>query len=138
MKEFKNGESVQIKGGENWHCRVYIGTHQDRHVVGNLLGGVDKILDDRIRKELPNFMDVEIDWLEITAGGGFFPNCIAPWGRSGENISVSPVGQVHQGWALSGYLIDGHDEVYREPILFNTNGTEIESKATHARFVKTN
>ena len=126
MKEFKHGESVQIKGAENWHCRVYIGTHQNRHVVGSPRGGTYACDDDEIRKEAPSSVDVEID----SFNGLGFPII--------DGMIIYEYQESKSGEVLSGYLIDGHDEVYREPILFNTNGTEIEHKATHARFVKIN
>ena len=126
MKEFKNGETVQVKGGGKWYCRVYVGTYQDGHVVGSTGGSTYTCTDDRIRKEAPSFRDVEID----SFNGLGFPII--------DGMVIYEYQESKSGEVLSGYLIDGRSEVYREPILFNTNGTEIESKATHARFVEIN
>ncbi len=137
MKEFKHGESVQVKDSKDWYCRVYIGTYRDRHVVGNLLGGVDKILDNRIRKEAPSFVDVEIDWREDI---GYIRN------EDGDTIGVhnlSICSYLTFG-TLSRYVFDDQGNGYGgkftadTPMMFNADGTEIEIKATHARFVKTN
>jgi len=126
MKEFKHGETVQVKDSKDWYCRVYIGTYRDRHVVGNTRGGTYTCNDDRIRKESPSSVDVEIDSFNDFG----FPII--------DGMTIYEYQESKSGEVLSGYLIDGHDEVYRTPILFNTDGTEIESKATHARFVKIN
>lgn len=133
MKEFKHGETVQVKDNKDWYCRVYIGTYRDRHVVGNTRGSTYTCNDDRIREESPSSVDVEIDW---SKGGAWIDSESIAF--DGDLSQYTIGGSISNGWVLSGYLIDGHDEVYREPILFNTNGTEIESKVTHARFVKIN
>ena len=137
MKEFKHGETVQVKDSKDWYCRVYIGTYRDRHVVGNTRGSTYTCNDDRIRKESPSFEDVEIDWIEDI---GYIRN------EDGDTIGVhnlSICSYLTFG-TLSRYVFDDQGNGYGgkftadTPMLFNTNGTEIESKATHARFVKTN
>ena len=129
MRGFKNGETVQVLLSGDWHKADYIGISGDSHVVKCF--AYQAVDDSRIRKEAPSFeapsfRDVEID----SFNGLGFPII--------DGMIIYEYQESKSGWVLSGYLINGHDEVYREPILFNTNGTEIESKATHARFVKIN
>lgn len=91
-------------------------------------------------KPKETFVDVEIDWKSVSACFG--PYCMSPWNSTEENISVSPVGQIFRGWALSKYLFDdqskGKNAKFSDetPIIFNNDGTKIAIKATHARFVK--
>ena len=94
------------------------------HVVGRTGGGTYTCHDDRIRKESPSFRDVEID----SFNGLGFPII--------DGMVIYEYQESKSGEVLSGYLVDGDDTVYWFPIVFNTNGTEIEHKATHARFVK--
>ena len=133
MKEFKHGETVQVKIGMIWHSRVYIGAYQEHHIVGDTLGGIEEHSDTLIRKESPSFKDVEIDWRD---GEAWIDNESIAFDGDLSQLCIG--GTTSNGWALSGYLIDGYDEVYRTPMLFNTNGTEVKLKATHARFVKIN
>ncbi len=134
MKEFKHGETVQVtSNGRDWYCRVYISAYQDQHVVGSTAGSTYTYLDDAIRKESPSFKDVEIDWRD---GEAWIDNESIAFDGDLSQLCIG--GTTSNGWALSGYLIDGYDEVYRTPMLFNTNGTEVKLKATHARFVKIN
>ena len=76
---------------------------------------------------------MEIDWRD---GEAWIDNESIAF--DGDLSQYTIGGTTSNGWALSGYLIDGYDEVYRTPMLFNTNGTEVKLKATHARFVKIN
>ena len=124
MRGFKNGETVQVLLSGDWHKADYIGISGDSHVVKCF--AYQAVDDSRIRKEAPSFRDVEID----SFNGLGFPII--------DGMVIYEYQESKSGEVLSGYLIDGHEEVYREPILFNTNGTEIEHKATHARFVEIN
>ena len=137
MKEFKHGKKVQVKIGMIWHSRVYIGAYQEHHIVGDTLGGIEEHSDTLIRKKAPSFEDVEIDWIEDI---GYIRN------EDGDTIGVhnlSICSYLTFG-TLSRYVFDDQGNGYGgkftadTPMLFNTNGTEIESKATHARFVKIN
>jgi len=138
MKEFKHGETVQVKNGITWSCRVYIGTCQDWHVTGDALGNVSKYKDSEIGKDSPSFEDVEIDWREVHSDLGVIPYCVSPWSKSEENVSGNPIGQIHRGWILVGYVFDTYSEFFDLPIIWDRDKCVTESKATHARFVKIN
>ena len=131
MRGFKNGETVQVLLSGDWHKADYVGISGDSHVVKCF--AYQAVGEDRIRKESPSFKDVEIDWRD---GEAWIDSELIAF--EGDLSQLCIGGTTSNGWALSGYLIDGYDEVYRTPMLFNTNGTEVKLKATHARFVKIN
>lgn len=99
------------------------------------LGNIQKL---RLKPK-ESFVDVEICWK--TVGHSFAPFCIPPWEKSEENISVSPIGQVCNGWSLSGYIHDDQGDndctfFSDKSIMFNDNGRKLICKAHHARFVR--
>tara|TARA_R110002153_G_scaffold208629_1_gene361203 strand:+ start:497 stop:877 length:381 start_codon:yes stop_codon:yes gene_type:complete len=124
MKEFKNGQRVEVLLSGDWHKADYIGISGDSHVVKDFYFAYQAVGNDAIRKESPSFRDVEID----SFNGLGFPII--------DGMVIYEYQESKSGEVLSGYLVDGDDTVYWFPIVFNTNGTEIEHKATHARFVK--
>ena len=82
-------------------------------------------------KPKETFVDVEVKW---TSG---MVEAKHPENKKIYNISAKPVGWTLSGWALSCYIhkYKGR-QIDNYPILWNSDGTEIVNKATHARFVK--
>ena len=137
MKEFKNGQRVEVLLSGDWHKADYIGISGDSHVVKDFYFAYQAVGNDRIRKESPSFEDVEIDWIEDI---GYIRN------EDGDTIGVhnlSICSYLTFG-TLSRYVFDAQGNGYGgkftadTPMMFNADGTEIEIKATHARFVKIN
>ena len=81
---------------------------------------------DSVKPKDEGFVDVEIEW---PCGSIAF----SEWGNG--DITSSTIGHTMNGWALSGYSYRGvaFDD---KPINFEEDGKTIQSKATHARFVR--
>jgi len=77
-------------------------------------------------KPKETFVDVEIEWPDGSIA-------FSEWGNG--DVTSSPIGQIWNGWVLSGYVMaDGYHT--DKPIKFQENGTVINEKAHSVRFVK--
>ncbi len=85
-------------------------------------------------KPKETFVDREITWKSTEA------NVIPPFNKDNRyDLSDFHIGVPRGGWVLSKYIYaskDLGDNTLDVPILFSNDGTEVEFKATHARFVR--
>jgi len=88
---------------------------------------INYIKQYRLKPKDEGFVDVEIDWDQF--------GLLHPCDKWLAWIDVQNIGINYGGWVLSGYVMeDGYHT--DKPVKFQENGTVINEKATHARFVK--
>ena len=144
MKEFKNGQRVEVWDGTKWTAMSYIGLSPNAlsHVVQApskaYLSEPDSGVREVEAKPDPSFLDIEL----IQEDEGAY----TIQGTKLENICVTdyPIGHCCGGWKLSKYVFDDNSATpytkftYGSPTIFSTDGTKVIQDATHARFVKIN